>query len=254
MQFPLSMMHENVWFDRLNYVEAEEFIHLPKSSECQVSNISSSLVSEISNMRASIKSCVSGVTSTSGADSAHVAKLEAENKSLKKLIDDLSKQVSDLTLRVGKLEGGSSTTSASAAPKTEVNDDDDDDFDIFGDDDEEEEETEEEKKIKEERLAAYHAKKAKKPALIAKSSLVLDVKPWDDETDMAKMEECVRTIQCDGLVWGQSKFVPLAYGIKKLQICAVIEDDKVMTDWLDEEICKFEDYVQSMDIAKFNKI
>jgi len=254
MQFPLSMMHDNVWFDRLNYVEAEEFIHLPKSSECQVSNISSSLVSEISNMRANIKSCVSGVTSTSTADPAHVAKLEAENKSLKKLIDGLSKQVSDLTLRVGKLEGGSSTTPASAAPKAEAKDDDDDDFDIFGDDDEEEEETEEEKKIKEERLAAYHAKKAKKPALIAKSSLVLDVKPWDDETDMAKMEECVRTIQCDGLVWGQSKLVPLAYGIKKLQICAVIEDDKVMTDWLDEEICKFEDYVQSMDIAKFNKI
>jgi len=254
MQFPLSMMHDNVWFDRLNYVEAEEFIHLPKSSECQVSNISSSLVSEISNMRANIKSCVSGVTSTSTADSAHVTKLEAENKSLKKLIDDLSKQVSDLTLRVGKLEGGSSTTPATAAPKAEAKDDDDDDFDIFGDDDEEEEETEEEKKIKEERLAAYHAKKAKKPALIAKSSLVLDVKPWDDETDMAKMEECVRTIQCDGLVWGQSKLVPLAYGIKKLQICAVIEDDKVMTDWLDEEICKFEDYVQSMDIAKFNKI
>jgi elongation factor 1-beta len=143
--------------------------------------------------------------------------------------------------------------SSVAAPAAAA--DDDDDFDIFGDDDdEEEEETEEEKKIREERLAAYHAKKEKKPALIAKSSLVLDVKPWDDETDMPKMEECVRSIKCDGLVWGQSKFVPLAYGIKKLQICAVIEDDKVMTDWLDEEICKFDELVQSMDIAKFNKI
>merc|ERR1712156_323220 len=79
-----------------------------------------------------------------------------------------------------------STTSPAKAPAKA--DDDDDDFDIFGDDDEEEEETEEEKKIKEERLAAYHAKKSKKPALIAKSSLVLDVKPWDDETDMPKME------------------------------------------------------------------
>lgn len=41
------------------------------------------------------------------------------------------------------------------------------------------------------------------PALIAKSSILLDVKPWDDETDMAKLEECVRSIQMDGLVWGQ---------------------------------------------------
>jgi len=244
------MMHDNIWTDRLNYIEAEEYIHLPKTSDGQVvssGSVSSSLVDEISNMRASIKTCVSGISTTT--DSSHVAKLEAENKSLKKLIDDLSKQVSDLTLRVGKLEGGSpAATSAKAEEKA------DDDFDIFGDEDDEDEETEEEKKIREERLAAYHAKKSKKPALIAKSSLVLDVKPWDDETDMAKMEECVRTIQCDGLVWGQSKLVPLAYGIKKLQICAVIEDDKVMTDWLDEEICKFEDYVQSMDIAKFNKI
>merc|ERR1719210_1910130 len=141
-----------------------------------------------------------------------------------------------------------------AAPAAAKADDDDDDFDIFGDDDDEEEETEEEKRIKEERLAAYHAKEATKQAVIAKSSLLLDVKPWDDETDMAKMEELVHTIQCDGLVWGQSKLVPLAFGIKKLQISAVIEDEKVSTDWLDEEICGFQDHVQSMDIAKFNKI
>lgn len=44
------------------------------------------------------------------------------------------------------------------------------------------------------------------PTVIAKSSLLLDVKPWDDETDMAKLEECVRSIQMDGLVWGQCKY------------------------------------------------
>ena len=252
MQFPLSMMHDNIWVDRLNYIEAEEFIHLPKSSqEGQVSNVSSSLVNEISNMRANIKTCVSGISSTS-TDAAHVAKLESENKSLKKLIDDLSKQVSDLTLRVGKLEGGSSAPVA--AQKTDEKDEDEEDFELFGSDDDEEEETEEEKAKKKALLDAYHAKKAKKPVLVAKSSLMLDVKPWDDETDMARIEEHVRSIQCDGLVWGQSKLVPLAYGIKKLSICAVIEDDKVSTDWLDERITEFDECVQSMDIAKFNKI
>jgi len=150
----------------------------------------------------------------------------------------------------GVPESTSAAAPAPAAAKAE----DDDDFDMFGSDEEEEQETEEEKKIREERLAAYHAKKATKTAVIAKSSLLLDVKPWDDETDMVKLEECVRTVQCDGLVWGQSKLVAVGYGIKKLQICAVIEDDKVSTDWLDDEITKFEDHVQSMDIAKFNKI
>ncbi|KAL0190663.1 hypothetical protein M9458_013361, partial [Cirrhinus mrigala] len=92
------------------------------------------------------------------------------------------------------------------------------------------------------------------PALIAKSSILLDVKPWDDETDMAKLEECVRSIQLDGLVWGQSKLLPVGYGIKKLQIACVVEDDKVGTDQLEELITAFEDYVQSMDVAAFNKI
>ena len=71
---------------------------------------------------------------------------------------------------------------------------------------------------------------------------------------MSKLEECVRSIQMDGLVWGQSKLVPVGYGIKKLQIGCVVEDDKVGTDILEEQITAFEDFVQSMDVAAFNKI
>ncbi|KAK1166222.1 elongation factor 1-beta-like [Acipenser oxyrinchus oxyrinchus] len=131
-------------------------------------------------------------------------------------------------------------------------DEDDDDIDLFGSDDEEESAAA--KKLKEERVAQYEAKKSKKPALIAKSSILLDVKPWDDETDMAKLEACVRTIQMDGLLWGSSKLVPVGYGIKKLQIQCVVEDDKVGVDQLEELITAFEDLVQSMDVAAFNKI
>jgi len=40
------------------------------------------------------------------------------------------------------------------------------------------------------------------PVTIAKSNIILDVKPWDDETDMSKLEECVRSIEMDGLLWG----------------------------------------------------
>ena len=32
--------------------------------------------------------------------------------------------------------------------------------------------------------------------------MLLDVKPWDDETDMAKLEASVRAIHMDGLLWG----------------------------------------------------
>lgn len=160
----------------------------------------------------------------------------------------------------------------------------DDDIDLFGSDEDDEETA----RIKQERLEAYAAKKSKKPALIAKSSILLDVKPvniilsdirqmytfsffvnwwdpvsndvftalsnclvfpqWDDETDMVKLEECVRSVQMDGLLWGASKLVPVGYGIKKLQINCVVEDDKVGTDILEEEITKFEDFVSDIII------
>jgi len=103
-------------------------------------------------------------------------------------------------------------------------------------------------------LKAYQEKKAKKPAVIAKSSIVLDVKPWDDETDMNEVEKMVRGIELEGLVWGASKLVAIGYGIKKLQIGCVVEDDKVGTDILEEKITGFEDHVQSMDVAAFQKI
>ena len=114
--------------------------------------------------------------------------------------------------------------------------------------------------------------KAKKPKVIAKTSVLFDVKPWDDETDMdvsslmfclvlalifehsqAMLKE-VKTIEMEGLVWGASKLVPVGYGIKKLQVMCVVEDEKVSIDELSEKICEFEDFVQSVDIAAMSKI
>ena len=127
----------------------------------------------------------------------------------------------------------------------------DDDFELFGSDEEDSAAAE---RLKEERIRMYEEKKKKKEAVIAKSNIILDVKPWDDETSMADMEQAVRSITTDGLLWGASKLVPLAYGIHKLQISCVVEDDKVGVDFLEEEITKYEDLVQSVDIAAFNKI
>jgi len=143
-----------------------------------------------------------------------------------------------------------SYVSGGAAPAA---DDDDDDVDLFGSDDEEEE-SEEAAKIRQERLDAYAAKKAKKPALIAKTSVLLDCKPWDDETNMDEMLKSIKTIEMDGLVWGASKLVPVGYGINKLQVMCVVEDLKVSIDELQEKICDFEDFVQSCDVAAMNKI
>lgn len=90
-----------------------------------------------------------------------------------------------------------------------------------------------------------------------KSSVVLDVKPWDDETDMKKLEEIVRSIEMPGLLWGASKLAAVGYGIKKLQIMMTIVDDLVSVDNLIEDYLTVEpanEYIQSCDIVVFNKI
>ena len=55
-------------------------------------------------------------------------------------------------------------------------------------------------------------------------------------------------------IFFSAKLVPVGYGIKKLQIQCVVEDDKVGTDMLEEQIIAFDEYIQSMDVAAFNKI
>merc|ERR1711976_195803 len=142
-------------------------------------------------------------------------------------------------------DGAAYTSGASGAAAAA---DDDDDVDLFGSDEEEK------KRITEERLAAYHAKKAKKPKVIAKTNVLFDVKPWDDETDMEAMKKACVSIEMDGLLWGASKLVPVGYGINKLQLMCVVEDDKVSIEELSEKMSEFEDFVQSVDVAAMNKI
>ncbi|KAH8809791.1 hypothetical protein F5882DRAFT_390693 [Hyaloscypha sp. PMI_1271] len=148
---------------------------------------------------------------------------------------------------------GPEVTTATLNPaKAPAAEEDDDEVDLFGSDDEEEDL--EAERIRNERLAEYKKKKEGKVKPAAKSVVTMDVKPWDDETDMKGLEAAVRGIEKDGLVWGASKLVPVGFGIKKLQINLVIEDDKIGLDDLQEEIQEFEDFVQSTDIAAMQKL
>ncbi|XP_020698181.2 elongation factor 1-delta-like [Dendrobium catenatum] len=154
-----------------------------------------------------------------------------------------------------KVEG--STTISEEAPasptiaetKAPVEEDDDDDVDLFG------EEIEEEKKAAEEHAIAVKASGKKKES--GKSSVLLDIKPWDNETNMQKLEEVVRSVKMEGLLWGASKLIPVGYGIKKLQIMLTIVDDLVFVDNLIEDHLTAEpanEYIQSCDIVAVNKI
>jgi elongation factor 1-delta len=268
-----ALAQEKVWIDKSSYDKAERIYHEKQAkgsqpSVCSISPAGGSLASEVAKARQHIKQslqCMDGIAALAGVSDSdlvsRVASVEKENQDLRNIVQDLKNIVTKLDSRVKELEGQVKTQGAPqqsikapapAAPKAEAKDDEDDDVDLFGSDSEGEDA--EAARIREERLAAYAAKKSKKPALIAKSNIILDIKPWDDETDMKAMEAEVRKIECDGLLWGAAKLAPVAYNIQKLQISCVVEDDKVSVDWLTEQIQEIEDYVQSVDIAAFNKI
>uniref|UniRef100_A0A069DS83 Putative elongation factor 1 delta n=1 Tax=Panstrongylus megistus TaxID=65343 RepID=A0A069DS83_9HEMI len=262
---------EKVWVDKRVYDLAEkEYYEKLEKGVTQNANTWNSLAGEVAKARQHIKNslqCIDDIASITSNNvivevNNRINTLELENTQMKQRVKELTDLLSKFEERLTNIEKKSkpteTVTSRSVATGSSANlpkqqdEDEDDGVDLFASDSEEE--NAEATKIKEQRLAEYAAKKSKKPAIIAKSSIVLDVKPWDDTTDMKLMEEEVRKIKTDGLLWGASKLVPLAYGIHKLQISCVVEDEKVSVDWLQETIETIEDYVQSVDIAAFNKI
>jgi elongation factor 1-beta len=165
------------------------------------------------------------------------------------------KHIASFKEEFGTLPGDKAAKASSFGPAGAAAEEaeDDEDVDLFGSDDEEVDE--EAEKLKQQRLAEYAAKKAAKgdkPA--AKSIVTLDVKPWDDETDLDEMLANVKAVEMDGLTWGGHQFISVGFGIKKLQINCVVEDDKVAMDDLQGAIEEDEDHVQSTDIAAMQKL
>jgi elongation factor 1-beta len=76
----------------------------------------------------------------------------------------------------------------------------------------------------------------------------------DDETNMEELKANVLAIEQEGLVWGGAQFIAVGFGIKKLQLNVVIEDDKVGLDDLQARIEEDEDHVQSTDVVAMQKL
>lgn len=144
------------------------------------------------------------------------------------------------------------------APKKPVQqtaDDDDedvDDLDLFGGVTEEEKQAlEDDKKKKEEE------KKKKPKVVVAKSRVTFDVKGYEVDMDFDELAKKIyAALQKDGLVWQDSyEIVPIGYGIKCLRLTMIIEDDKISTDDIFDQIKEnWEDDIQSCDIHEFNKV
>jgi elongation factor 1-beta len=131
--------------------------------------------------------------------------------------------------------GAGAAASGAAAPKAaaKAKGGDDEDVDLFGDDGEDAA-----AKVKATAAAAAAAPAKKEKAKpIAKSICVYDIKPMLAETTPAELEAAVRSIVMDGLQWGETfKVEDVGYGIKKLVVQFVCEDEKVSLTDLEDAI------------------
>ena len=124
-----------------------------------------------------------------------------------------------------------------------------DDLDLFG------EETEEDKKAKEEMKKKNKDKKGKKKKEVDKSHVILEIKGWDAEQDLeALAKKIISTIKMDGLSWNTGyKLEEVAFGIKKLVIAFLAEDEKVSVQEIIDTLESWQDEIQSVETVAFNK-
>lgn len=81
------------------------------------------------------------------------------------------------------------------------------------------------------------------------------MKVYEAGFDLDGLAKKILALEIDGLVWNQEpKILEVAYGVQKLQVGCVIEDDKVLTDDIFDKITAWEDDVQSVDMVSMQKL
>ena len=124
-----------------------------------------------------------------------------------------------------------------------------DDLDLFGDD------NEDDKKAMEEMKKKNKEKKKEKKKPVDKSHVILEIKGWEEGQDLdALAKKIISTIKKDGLQWNTGyKLEEVAFGVKKLIIAFLAEDDKCSVQEIVDELESWENDIQSVDVVSFNK-
>jgi len=132
----------------------------------------------------------------------------------------------------------------------EKKDDDDDDMDLFG------EKTQEDKNTKEEmKRKNKENKKLKTKKEVDKSHVILEIKGWDFDQDLESLaKKIISTFKKDGLSWNTGyKLEEVAFGVKKLVISFIVEDEKCSAQEIIDELESWENDIQSVEVVSFNK-
>lgn len=70
--------------------------------------------------------------------------------------------------------------------------------------------------------------------------IIFEIKPLDEDTNLTELAQKITQLQIDGLAWIKNwQLLPIAYGLKKLQIACYIVDSKVSVDDITYKIESF---------------
>ena len=95
----------------------------------------------------------------------------------------------------------------------------------------------------------------KKKKEVQKSLVLLEVKGWESDQDLDALALKIQTLKMEGLQWkSEYKLQEVAFGVKKIIIGMIVEDEIVSVDDVIDKLQAWEDEVQSVDILSFNKL
>lgn len=100
------------------------------------------------------------------------------------------------------------------------------------------------------------SKKKKDKKGTARSFILIEVKGWDSEQNLdALAQKIIKEIKMEGLQWKEEyKLADVAFGVKKIILGMVVEDEICSVDDITEKLESWEDDIQSVDIISFNKL
>jgi elongation factor 1-beta len=95
----------------------------------------------------------------------------------------------------------------------------------------------------------------KHEAHVAKSLVLLDIRPAEAKEDLDALAKKVISIKKNGLFWKtEYKIEEIGFGVSKLIVGVVVEDEKVSVDDLIENLTKaYPTEIQSVEIMSFDK-
>ena len=91
---------------------------------------------------------------------------------------------------------------------------------------------------------------------VNKTHVILEIKGWEADQDLeALAKKIINTIKKEGLSWNTGyKLEEVAFGIKKLVISFLAEDDKCSVQEIVDELESWENDIQNFEIVSFNKL